>query len=59
MLFSSQRFVLGFLPLTLVIFYSTAGNRRARQSVIIIASILFYGFFEWRFVRLLVGLGLA
>ena len=59
MLFSSQRFVLGFLPLTLFVFYSTAGNRRARQSVIIIASILFYGFWDWRFVPLLVGLALA
>ena len=59
MLFSSQAFILGFLPLTLVVFYLAAGHRRARQSVIIGASMLFYGLWNWRFVPLLVGLTLA
>ena len=59
MLFSSQGFILGFLPLTLAAFYLAAGNRGARQLVIISASILFYGLWNWRFVPLLAGLTLA
>ncbi len=59
MLFSSQSFILVFLPLTLVVFYLAAHDRRARQLVIITASMLFYGLWNWRFVPLLVGLTLA
>lgn len=59
MLFSSQSFVFGFLPLTLAAFYLAASDRRARQLVVISASALFYGLWNWRFVPLLVGLTLA
>ncbi|MBB2156708.1 MBOAT family protein [Gluconacetobacter diazotrophicus] len=59
MLFSSQGFLLGFLPATLVLFHLCARHRTARQSVLVGASLLFYGFWNWRFVPALVALTLV
>src|SRR5271156_5813768 len=59
MLFNSQVFIVGFLPIVLGLYYALARNRAARQSVVILASLGFYGWWDVRFVPLLVGLTLA
>jgi alginate O-acetyltransferase complex protein AlgI len=59
MLFNSQPFILVFLPIVLGLYYLAAEYRRARQILIILASLAFYGYWDWRFVPLLVGLTLA
>lgn len=58
MLFHSQIFVLGFLPAVLALFHAFAGSPRARQFVLIAASLLFYAWWDIRFVPLLAGLAL-
>lgn len=58
MLFSSQAFVLVFLPAVLGLYYAAAGLR-ARQFVLVAASLVFYGYWDIRFVPALVGLTLA
>jgi D-alanyl-lipoteichoic acid acyltransferase DltB (MBOAT superfamily) len=55
MLFQSQFFVLVFLPATLVAYYALAGSARARQWVLIAASLAFYAWWDVRFVPLVVG----
>jgi D-alanyl-lipoteichoic acid acyltransferase DltB (MBOAT superfamily) len=55
MLFSTQAFLLGFLPPTSALFYLCAGHRTARQAVLVAASLLFYGLWNWRFVPALVA----
>ncbi len=59
MLFNSQIFVFGFLPLALAGYYALAGSRAWRQGWVIAASLGFYGYWDIRFVPLLVGLTLA
>ncbi|MBM9403061.1 MBOAT family protein [Gluconacetobacter azotocaptans] len=59
MLFSTQGFLLGFLPATLILFHLCARRRTARQAVLVGASLVFYGLWDWRFVPALVGLTLA
>ncbi|MBV9537767.1 MAG: MBOAT family protein [Acidisphaera sp.] len=59
MLFHSQVFVLGFLPAVLLLFYAVARRRRAREAVLVAASVTFYGWWDPRYVPLLVGLALA
>lgn len=55
MLFNSQAFLLVFLPLTLLA-YTLAGNRTvAREWVLTIASLGFYGYWDIRFLPLLAG----
>ena len=56
MLFQSQPFILLFLPVTLGLYYLCAGNRTARQLVVVVASLIFYGAWDPRFVPLLVAL---
>ena len=56
MLFQSQIFILVFLPITLALYYATAGSRTLRQIVVVTASLIFYGAWDVRFVPLLVGL---
>lgn len=56
MLFSSQAFLLLFLPLTLAAYYAMAGSRRARVALITFASFVFYAWWDPRFVPLLAGL---
>src|SRR3954471_20523751 len=59
MLFNSQIFILGFLPAVLALYYAVAGNRVARQAVLVLASLGFYGWWDVRFVPLLVALTVA
>ena len=59
MLFQSQVFILGFLPPVLLGYYLAAGSRVARQLWLVAASVLFYGWWDWRFVPLLAGLATA
>ncbi len=59
MLFNSQVFILGFLPCVLGLYYLAAAWRAARQAVLVAASLVFYGWWDLRFVPLLAGLTLA
>jgi D-alanyl-lipoteichoic acid acyltransferase DltB (MBOAT superfamily) len=53
-LFQSQFFVLLFLPITVISYYAVANSERARQTVLIAASLIFYGWWDARFIPLLV-----
>lgn len=55
MLFHSQAFILLFLPLALAAFYGTAQHVQLRDWVLIAASLVFYGWWDWRFLPLLIG----
>ncbi len=59
MLFNSQVFIAGFLPAVLALYYALAANRAARQTLLVLASLGFYGWWDWRFVPLLMALTLA
>jgi len=59
MLFSSDIFILVFLPATLGLYYALADRRNARIGLLIVASLVYYGYWDVRFVPLLVGLALA
>ena len=55
MLFHTQLFLLVFLPLVLGGYYLSARHRWARQWLLIIASMVFYGYWDPRLVPLLAG----
>ena len=55
MLFQSQEFVLLLLPITLALYYLFADRPRARQTILVVASLVFYGWWDARFVPLLLG----
>jgi hypothetical protein len=55
MLFQSQIYVLAFLPLTVALYYATRGSAVERQWVLIAASLFFYGWWDPRFVILVVS----
>jgi D-alanyl-lipoteichoic acid acyltransferase DltB (MBOAT superfamily) len=55
MLFQSQGFILIFLPLAVASYYAAAGSERVRHAVLIAASLVFYGWWDARFIALLVG----
>jgi D-alanyl-lipoteichoic acid acyltransferase DltB (MBOAT superfamily) len=59
MLFSSQPFVLLFLPLALLLYYSVAGIAAARLRALLLGSFIFYAWWDPRFVPLLAGSILA
>jgi alginate O-acetyltransferase complex protein AlgI len=59
MLFNSQAFICGFLPVVLGLYYAMAGSRAARQWLLVVASLVFYGWWDVRFVPLLLGLTIA
>ena len=59
MLFNSQIFILAFLPLALALYYLVADRHRARQVVLIAASLVFYAYWSVAALPLLVGLTLA
>jgi alginate O-acetyltransferase complex protein AlgI len=59
MLFSSSHFILVFLPITLGLYYLFAESRNWRIGLLIAASLVYYGYWDVRFVPLLVGLALA
>ena len=53
MLFNSQIFLLGFLPLALLAWYRAAGSHATRVWLMVGASFAFYGYWELRLVPLL------
>jgi D-alanyl-lipoteichoic acid acyltransferase DltB (MBOAT superfamily) len=55
MLFQSQGFILLFLPAVVAAYYCAAGAAAVRQWVLIAASLFFYGWWDVRFVPLLIG----
>src|ERR1700755_2796000 len=55
MLFQSQGFTLIFLPLAVLAYYAAVRSAAARQYVLIAASLVFYGWWDARFIALLVG----
>jgi D-alanyl-lipoteichoic acid acyltransferase DltB (MBOAT superfamily) len=55
MLFQSQGFILLFLPAAVLAYYTVAGSAVARQWVLIAASLVFYGWWDVRFIPLLLG----
>jgi D-alanyl-lipoteichoic acid acyltransferase DltB (MBOAT superfamily) len=55
MLFHSQEFVLLFLPVAVGIYYAVAARQAAREWWLVAASLIFYGWWDIRFVPLLVG----
>ena len=59
MLFNSQVFIIGFLPIVLSLYYALAAHKAARQALVVVASLAFYGWWDVRFVPLLAGLTLA
>jgi len=59
MLFNSQAFILAFLPVVLAAYYAAAGRAVLRQAVMVTASLVFYGWWDIRFVPLLLALMLA
>ncbi len=52
MLFQSQFYMLAFLPAAALLYYAAAGSVRARQWCLIGASLVFYGWWDARFVVL-------
>ncbi len=54
MLFNSQLFLLVFLPLALGAYYLSARSRARREWLLIAASLVFYGYWDYRLVPLLV-----
>jgi D-alanyl-lipoteichoic acid acyltransferase DltB (MBOAT superfamily) len=55
MLFQSQAFILLFLPAVLAAYYALADRAAAREKTLIVASLLFYGWWDPRFLPLLIG----
>ena len=55
MLFNSQIFLIVFLPLVIGAYYWVAANPMVRRWLLISASLIFYGYWDIRFVPLLVG----
>ena len=52
MLFQTQFYVLAFLPLAAALYYATADSVAVRQWLLIVASLIFYGWWDARFVIL-------
>ena len=55
MLFHSQIFLLLFLPLVLAVYYGLAARGRPGGWALIVASLVFYGFWDARLLPLLGG----
>ena len=55
MLFSSYPFLLVFLPLTLLGYYLACSSEATRTWYLVAASVVFYGYWDPRFIPLLVG----
>ena len=55
MLFNSLPFILGFLPPVLLIYWLLARHDAVRLYFLLLVSVLFYGYWDWRFEPLLVG----
>ena len=52
MLFNSIDFAI-FLPLVFVLYWSIKGNVKSQNILIVIASYIFYGWWDWRFLSLI------
>ena len=54
MLFNSYQFAFGFLPIVVLLFWalSALNSRRATATLIILASLFFYAWWDWRFLLL-------
>jgi D-alanyl-lipoteichoic acid acyltransferase DltB (MBOAT superfamily) len=55
MLFQTQVYILVFLPAAVAAYYLAAGQRVLRQWILVAASLVFYGWWDVRFVPLVVG----
>jgi D-alanyl-lipoteichoic acid acyltransferase DltB (MBOAT superfamily) len=55
MLFNSIPFVLGFLPPVLFVYWLLARHDEFRLYFLLLASLVFYGYWDWRFEPLLLG----
>ena len=55
MLFSSQVFILVFLPLTVVAYHLAGVSKALRLGLLLTASLIFYAWWDVRFVPLLLG----
>ena len=55
MLFPSQPFLLLFLPLTLLFYYACAASRRAMIAALCVSSLVFYAWWDPRFLPLLLA----
>ncbi len=55
MLFQSQEFALLFLPISVICYYLVASSAVVRQYVLIAISLFFYGWWDVRFIPLLLG----
>jgi D-alanyl-lipoteichoic acid acyltransferase DltB (MBOAT superfamily) len=55
MLFQSQGFILLFLPAVLAAYYALAERQALREIALIVASLIFYAWWDPRFVPLLIG----
>lgn len=55
LLFHTQAFVLGFLPLTVCLYYLLAWSVRAREWLLIFASAIFYAWWDPRLLPLLIA----
>lgn len=55
MLFNSQEFLLIFLPVTLIVYSLCAKKETLRIWVLISASLVFYSYWDFRFLPLLIG----
>jgi alginate O-acetyltransferase complex protein AlgI len=55
MLFNSFPFIFGFLPLTLAGYWLLAERENARLWFLLVASVAFYGYWDWRFAPLLMA----
>jgi alginate O-acetyltransferase complex protein AlgI len=55
MLFNSFEFILGFLPVVLGGYWLLARYQAARLWFLLGASLVFYGYWDWRFSPLLIG----
>ena len=55
MLFSSQLFILLFLPAALICYYAASASKAWRLRVLFLASLVFYGYWDVRFVPMLLG----
>lgn len=53
MLFNSYEFIFLFLPVTIIIFFALSGQK-LRAAWLVLASIFFYGYWDFRYVALLI-----
>ncbi|MCX2979461.1 MBOAT family protein [Halieaceae bacterium IMCC14734] len=55
MLFNSYQFIAFFLPIALIGYYYAADNRQLRLGWLLLTSLCFYAYWDWRFLPLLLA----